>query len=99
MECSLTPTGKIIGWLSLAPIRQAEEGEILVHPDHPELLAPLLEQALARSATQRWLLPDYQAPVGDLLRYRGLHEVSRYTMLVKTVAARVASRRMVAVEA
>lgn len=91
--------GKITGWLSLLPGSQAVEGEVMVHPDYPDLLAALMALALAKGGAQRWLVPDYQESVSDLLRYHSFQEVAYYTMLVKTVAARVTSHRMIPVEA
>jgi hypothetical protein len=93
------PISKIIGWLSLLPYSQGEEGDVMVHPDHPELLPVLLNLALGKGNAQRWLVPDYQKPVSDLLCHHGFRKVAHYTMLVKTVAARVKSRGMIPVEA
>jgi len=91
--------GKLTGWLSLLTRRQVEEGEIMVHPGCPDLLAALMGLALARGSSQRWLVPGYQGPVSDFLRDHAFRQVACYTMLVKTVAARVTTRGMVPVEA
>jgi hypothetical protein len=98
-EWVMKSNDKITGWLRLLPRHQWKEGELLVHPQYTDLLPALVEVALARGGSQRWLVPDYQESLRNLLRYHGFHEVACYTMLVKTVAARVTSHGMVPVEA
>ena len=74
-------------------------GEVMAHPDYPDLLPALIDLALARPWAQRWLVPDYQVLAGELLHDRDFHEVDRYTMLIKTVAAQVMSPGVLPVEA
>jgi hypothetical protein len=71
----------------------------MLHPRHPEQLPGLLDLALNRPGPQRWLVPDYQPMVVDQLRYRGFHEVGRYILLNRMVAAPVVCRGMAPVEA
>ena len=90
---------KIVGWLSLVTRQHIEHGELMAHPNHPEVLPALMGLALAGGGRQRWLVPDYQESVGDLLRGQGFQEAARYAMLIKTVAAQVKSHGMVPLEA
>ena len=91
--------GRITGWLSLLARWRVTEGEIVVHPDHSDLLSGLLDLALARVGVHRWLVPDYQERVGEWLQSRGFRQAARYVILVKTVTARVLSPGMAPVEA
>lgn len=91
--------GKVVGWLALSNCRGAAEAKIMTHPDHPEVLDPLMTLSLANPNYQRWLVPDYQQPVHDQLSYRGLREAARYTMLINTVAAPVRCAGLAPVEA
>ncbi|MDA0733633.1 MAG: hypothetical protein O2909_03130 [Chloroflexi bacterium] len=91
--------GKIVGWLAQSNWRGTVAGQIMAHPDHPELLNQLMTLSLSNPSYQRWLVPDYQQPVRDQLNYRGLREAARYTMLVNTVAAPVRCAGMAPVEA
>ena len=90
---------KIVGWLSLQSRRNMLEGEVMVHPDQPDLLIQLIDLALSKGSAQRWLVPDYQEVVNNLLLRHGFHQTARYTLLAKTVAARVSRHGMVPVEA
>ncbi|HEU0022384.1 MAG TPA: hypothetical protein VFR55_12030 [Dehalococcoidia bacterium] len=91
--------GKVVGWSAWFHCRGTTEGQIMVHPDHPEVLGPLMTLSLSNPGYQRWLVPDYQQPVRDQLSYRGLREAASYTMLIKTVAAPVRCAGMAPVEA
>ena len=63
------------------------------------LLASLVEWALNQGGVQRWLVPDYQEMVSNLLLSRQFRAVSRYSVMIKTVAAPVAKPGMVTAEA
>ena len=91
--------GRITGWLGLRSCFRVTTGEVMAHPDYPDLLPALIDLALARRWAQGWLVPDYQVLAGELLHDRGFHEVDRYTMLIKTVAAWVMSPGVLPVEA
>ena len=91
--------GRITGWLSLLARWRVTEGEVMVHPDHPDLLPALLDLALAHGGIHRWLVPDYQERVGDWLQDRSFRQAARYVVLVKTVTARALSPGMAPVEA
>jgi hypothetical protein len=91
--------GRITGWLRLSRRDGATEGELMAHPDRPELLPHLLRVALARPGWQRWWLPDYQERLAEHLQSNDFQGVARYTMFIKTVAAPVSSPGMAPVEA
>lgn len=91
--------GRITGWLGLSSRSGVVQGQLLVHPDHPEVGPALMGLGLARGGFQRWLVADYQGSVTDRLGRCGFREVARYALLVKTVTARVLSRGMAPVEA
>jgi hypothetical protein len=91
--------GKVVGWSAQFICRGTAEGQVMVHPDHPQVLGPLITHSLSNSSFQRWLVPDYQQPVHDQLSYHGLREAARYTMLINSVAAPVRCAGMAPVEA
>jgi hypothetical protein len=91
--------GKVVGWSAWSHSRGTTEGQVMAHPDHPEVLDSLMNFSLSNPGYQRWLVPDYQQPVRDQLSYRGLREAARYTMLINTVAAPVRCAGMAPVEA
>jgi hypothetical protein len=91
--------GKVLGWLSLMPLRAATEPRVLARPEHPEVLSQMVSLALATPGKQRWLVPNYQPTVVDQLHLRGFQEMGRYTMLIKTVAVPAMRPGMAAVEA
>ncbi len=91
--------GRIVGWLAMASHRRATEATVMAHPDYPERLAGLLDQALARSGRQRWLVPEYRAAVAERLSRQGFQERAEYTMLVKLAAVPARSYGMAPVEA
>ena len=90
---------RITGWLGIRSYEGAHNSEIMSHPDFPDSLPLLLDLALAHKVVQRWLVPDYQEMAKDLLLRHGLRVISRYTVLVKTMAAPVMRHVMAAVEA
>ncbi len=91
--------GRITGWLGLGSRGRVEEGDLLAHPDFPELLPGLLEAALGPPGLQRWLVPNYQEVTTSLLLRHGFREVACYTMLIKTLAIPVMCRGLAPVEA
>ncbi len=90
---------RITGWLGLRAVDGWQEGEVMYHPDFPDALPALLASGLARQGLHKWLIPDYQEMAQELLLRRGLSEVARYVVLVKTVAAPVMMPGRAAVEA
>jgi hypothetical protein len=99
LEWVIESNGKLVGWLALFNHQRTIEGQVMAHPDHPELLSQLMTLSSSNPGYQRWLVPDYQQPVCDQLSYHGLQEAARYTMLVNTVAAPVRCAGMAIVEA
>ena len=98
-ECIIRHNDRISGWLRLQSHHGVREGDIMVHPDHPENLEALVDLALSFQGPHRWLLPVYREAGTQLLLRQGFHEVARYTVLIKTLAAPVFSHGMAAVEA
>ena len=90
---------RISGWLRLQSHQGVMEGDIMVHPGHPENLEPLMDLALSFQGPHRWLLPAYRETEAQLLLRHGFHEVATYTVLIKTLAAPVFNHGMAAVEA
>ena len=99
LQWVIESNGKLVGWLALFNCRGTTEGQVMAHPDHPELLDQLMTFSASNPSYQRWLVPDYQQHACDQLNYRGLREAARYTMLVNTVAAPVRCAGMAPVEA
>ena len=91
--------GKVVAWLGLSRSGQVTRGEGLVQPSVPELWESLVERALEQGTPQRWLVPDYQDPMAQLLLRRHFTEVAYYTVMIKMVAATVARPGMATVEA
>ena len=91
--------GKVVARLGLSWRGKVMGGEVLAEPGNPGLWAALVEWALNQGGMQRWLVPDYQEMVSSLLLRRQFQEVSRYSVMIKTVAAPVAKPGMVTVEA
>ena len=77
------------GWLAQDLASRPTQFELMFHPDDGEILPELLEYACARSESQQWLVPEYQALVAELLIQRGFTEAAKYVMLIKTMAATV----------
>ena len=98
-QWALRDGDRIMGWVSLYPCGRVGAATVLVRPEHPEALAPLLMAAHSAPGEQSWLLADYQEPVATHLLRQGLREAGRYTMFVKTVAAPVISREYSLAEA
>ena len=90
---------RITAWLSLPGSHRNGPAQLLVHPDHPELVPDLINLALNSAGARSWLLPDYQDHLRSYLQQRGLQAVTNYTMLIKTVAVPVRSPGVAAVEA
>jgi len=98
-QWTVSHNGRITGWLGLYSHHQEAEGEVLVHPAHPETLPALLALALTQPGRHRWLVPDYQPQVAAELERRGFQPTAEYTMLVTTVAAPVLQPGMAPMEA
>ncbi|PKB79049.1 MAG: hypothetical protein BZY88_15290, partial [SAR202 cluster bacterium Io17-Chloro-G9] len=90
---------KIIGWGALWADGVVSHGEVMIHPDFPELLPVMLGRILAQPGSKRWLVPDYQEMTKELLLRKGLRETAEFAILAKTVAAQEFSHSMAAVEA
>ena len=73
--------------------------QLMNHPDHPGVLYPALDYALAQPGILRWLIPDYLEPVAERLGNRGFRRLADYTMLVKMVAVPARDYGMAPVEA
>ena len=92
-------SGRIVGWVRLAGRGKTVGAEALAHPDHPDLLFRMVDFASCRYSGLRWLVPDYQSPVGDRLTGRGGRHLGEYTMMVKMVAVPALRYGMAPVEA
>ncbi len=90
---------RVTGMLAVHSSNGLETGRIISHPGYPGSLATLVEHAMARPFSSRWLVPGYLERERDALLRYGLQETARFTVLVKTVAVPVVERGMAAVEA
>jgi hypothetical protein len=90
---------RITGWLGLRTVDEWQEGQVMYHPDFPDVLPALLATGLAKPGPHKWLISDYQEMAQEFLLRRSLSETVRYVVLVKTVAAPVKMPGMAAVEA
>ena len=90
---------RITGWVGLRTVDGWQEGQVMYHPDFPDVLPSLLATGLATPGPHKWLIPDYQEMIQESLLRRGLSETVRYVVLVKTVAAPAKMPGMAAVEA
>ncbi len=90
---------RVTGWATLWSHGVESHGEVMIHPDHPELLPVMVGRVLAEPGLQRWLVPDYQETTQDLLLRRGFREMAEYAILAKTVAAQEFCHSMAVVEA
>ncbi len=95
-EALLKLDGKIVGWRMYEPFGQTAAGQVVAHPNHPDVMPHLVQMSYN---TLNWLVPSYQENAADLLARRGLHEAGRYTMLIKTVTVPVVNREFSYVEA
>ena len=95
-ESVLNLDGKIVGWRMREPFGQAVAGQVLAHPNHPDVMPWLIEMS---RETPNWLIPSYQENAVDLLARQGFQEAGRYTMLIKTVTVPVVNRELSYVEA
>ena len=90
---------RVTGWLGLWSHRGVGEADLVFHPDYPDALPLLLDLALAQRRLLRWLVPHYQEMGNGLIMHHGFQEISRYTVLIKTVAVPVTRREFAPVEA
>ena len=73
--------------------------EIMARPGDHGLVEQVVDRALARPGPQRWLIPGYQDAVYSTLLSRGLREVGRYQVLVKTMVVKAVERAFATTEA
>ena len=95
-ESILKSDGKIVGWGICDPFGEANAGQIISHPNHPESTQYLIDISYQ---TLNWLVPCYQKTLLGLLKEQGLQELGRYTMLIKTVSVPVRCSEFSYVEA
>ena len=98
-EWVLRHNDRVMGWLYVKPSQGVLDCQVMAHPDLPGSLPHLLDLALSQGGVQQWLVPQYQEHLRDCLLRCGLRETSRYTLLVKRIAAPVRKHVMAAVEA
>ncbi len=98
-ELVLRLEDKVTGLLTLGTHKGTNMGRMMSHPGYPDALPAMLEQAMACPGLHRWLVPDYHNREREALLRRGLQEVARYTVLIKTVAVPVMEHGMAPVEA
>ena len=91
--------GRVVAQLGLARCGRVMGGEVLADSGNPDVWAALVGWALNQGSAHRWLVPNYQEMVSDLLLRRQFRLVSSYSVMIKTVAVPVARLGMVAVEA
>ena len=91
--------GKVVAWLGLSRCGQVTSVEGLVQPGMPELWESLVERSMEQGAPHRWLVPDYQDSMTQLLLRRHFTEVAYYTVMIKMVAVPVGKHGMATVEA
>ena len=89
---------RLTGWAALWDLGAESIGEVMIHPDHPELLPEMLGLVFDRPGPQRWMVPDYQETIMGSLFERGFQETVEYAILAKTVAVQKFSHGMAAVE-
>ena len=90
---------RLAGWLRISRRWIMADVQLMNHPDHPGVLYPALDYALAQPGILRWLIPDYLEPVAERLGNRGFRRLADYTMLVKMVAVPARDYGMAPVEA
>ena len=91
--------GRIMAWLGSDLGGCIAHMELMIDPDYQEMLGPMMDHALAGHGIQSWLVPEYQNTLRNSLIYRGFVEVAHYTVLIKTMAARVNRPSVAHVEA
>ncbi len=89
---------RMTGWAALWSHGGESHGEVMIHPDHPELLPVMVGRVLAQPGRQKWLVPDYQEPTVDLLLRNGFQETAEIAILAKTVATQKFSHNIAVVE-
>ena len=90
---------KVAGWAGRWSHAGVSGGQVLAHPNTPEVIPALISVALAQPGPHLWQVPDHQEPVRLTLLQQGFQETAEITLMVKTVHARKFSRAMAAVEA
>ena len=90
---------RLTGWGALWADGVGSHGEVMIHPDHRDLLPVILGRMLAQPGPKKWLVPDYQEMTKELLLRKGFRETAEYAILAKTVATQEYSHSMAAVEA
>ena len=91
--------GKVSGWLGLTRYGRMTAGGVLAHPGSPELWTSLVGWSQSQRGPQRWLVPDYQEMLAELLMRRRFREIAHYNVMIKTVVAPVERLGMATVEA
>ncbi|MCH7712461.1 MAG: hypothetical protein IIC99_02440 [Chloroflexi bacterium] len=99
LEWVAAHTDRLTGWAALWAYHGESHCEVMIHPDHPELLPVMVSRVLAQPGPQKWLVPDYQETTRDLLLRKGFRETAEYGISAKTVATQKFSYSMAAVEA
>ena len=93
--------GKLIGWLRLARHGGAVTVDALLHPEVGSA-APLLWGAVARLASPHrrlaWVVTGHQTALQNVLGEAGWELTRTYTVLIKTLAERVAQMNMAPVQ-
>ena len=90
---------RLVGWAALHSHGVDSHGEVMIHPDNPELLPKMVDWVLAQHGPQKWLVPNYQDSIQELLLKKGFRESSEFVILAKTVVAQEYSHKMAMVEA
>ncbi len=73
--------------------------EMMARPGDHDLVKHVVDRALARPGPQRWLVPEYQDDAYMALLSRGLREIGRYQLLVKTMVVKAVERAVATTEA
>ena len=91
--------GILRAWLAFALAPRPILVEMMVRAGDEDLVAGVVDRALARPGRQRWLVPEHQDPLYRALVDRGFWDVGRYRVLVKTMVVRALDPALAATEA
>jgi N-acetylglutamate synthase-like GNAT family acetyltransferase len=92
--------GELLGWVQADVRGRSAHLELLVHPDHADVVDLLLDVGLAQHggrAPVYCLVADHEARLARALAERGFHPEASFCALVKQLSVRVKQPRLVPV--